>query len=64
MGYFTIVRAGLFGWLIWSEAPGIRSSIEVALVLLSGLLTWVIGKQQETANTPSQTAVQAFSGLR
>lgn len=52
MSYFTIVFAGLFGWLIWSEAPDIRSFIGVALVLLSGLLTVVIGKRQEIADTP------------
>jgi drug/metabolite transporter (DMT)-like permease len=52
MSYFTIVFAGLFGWLIWSETPDIRSVIGVALVLLSGLLTVAIGKRQETAETP------------
>jgi drug/metabolite transporter (DMT)-like permease len=52
MSYFTIVFAGLFGWLLWSEAPDIRSVIGVALVLFSGLLTVVIGKRQETADAP------------
>ena len=59
MSYFTIVFAGLFGWLMWSEAPDIRSFIGVALVLLSGLLTVVIGKRQETADTPVQTVQMA-----
>jgi drug/metabolite transporter (DMT)-like permease len=56
MSYFTIVFAGLFGWLLWSETPDIRTFIGVALVLFSGVLTVLTGRKQEAAATPAQTS--------
>jgi drug/metabolite transporter (DMT)-like permease len=56
MSYFTIVFAGVFGWLLWSEAPDIRTFIGVALVLFSGLLTVLTGRKQEAAETRFQTS--------
>ena len=55
MSYFTIVFAGVLGWLLWSEAPDIRTFIGVALVLFSGLLTVLTGRKQEAAETRSPT---------
>ncbi len=56
MSYFTIVFAGVFGWLLWSETPDIRTFIGVALVLFSGLLTVLTGRKQEAAETRSHTS--------
>jgi drug/metabolite transporter (DMT)-like permease len=50
MSYFTIVFAGVFGWLLWSETPDLRTFIGVALVLCSGLLTVLTGRKQEAAD--------------
>jgi len=55
MSYFTIVFAGVFGWLLWAETPGIRTFIGVALVLFSGLLTVLTGRKQEAAETRCPT---------
>jgi drug/metabolite transporter (DMT)-like permease len=55
MSYFTIVFAGVFGWLLWSETPDIRTFIGVALVLFSGVLTVLTGRKQEAAETRFQT---------
>jgi len=56
MSYFTIVFAGVFGWLLWSETPDMRTFIGVALVLFSGLLTVLTGRKQEAAETRSHTS--------
>jgi drug/metabolite transporter (DMT)-like permease len=56
MSYFTIVFAGVFGWLLWSETPDIRTFIGVALVLFSGLFTVLTGRKQEAAETRSHTS--------
>jgi drug/metabolite transporter (DMT)-like permease len=56
MSYFTIVFAGVFGWLLWSETPNIRTFIGVALVLFSGLLTVLTGRKQEAADTRAHTS--------
>ena len=56
MSYFTIVFAGVFGWLLWSETPDIWTFIGVALVLFSGLLTVLTGRKQEAAETRSHTS--------
>jgi drug/metabolite transporter (DMT)-like permease len=56
MSYFTIVFAGVFGWLLWSETPDIRTFIGVALVLFSGLLTVLTGRKQEAAETRFHTS--------
>jgi drug/metabolite transporter (DMT)-like permease len=53
MSYFTIVFAGVFGWLLWSDTPDIRTFIGVALVLFSGLLTVLTGRKQEAAEMRS-----------
>ena len=55
MSYFTIVFAGIFGWLLWSETPDRRTFLGVALVLFSGVLTVLTGRKQEAAATPAQT---------
>jgi drug/metabolite transporter (DMT)-like permease len=55
MSYFTIVFAGVLGWLLWSETPDMRTFIGVALVLFSGLLTVLTGRKQEAAETRSPT---------
>lgn len=52
----TIVFAGVFGWLLWSETSNIRTFIGVALVLFSGLLTVLTGRKQEAAETRSHTS--------
>ena len=56
MSYFTIVFAGIFGWLLWSETPDMRTFIGVALVLFSGVLTVLTGRKQEAADTRAQTS--------
>ena len=56
MSYFTIVFAGIFGWLLWSETPDMRTFLGVALVLFSGVLTVLTGRKQEAAATPAQTS--------
>jgi drug/metabolite transporter (DMT)-like permease len=56
MSYFTIVFAGVFGWLLWSDTPDIRTFIGVALVLFSGLLTVLTGRKQEAAEMRSHTS--------
>ena len=56
MSYFTLVFAGVFGWLIWSETPDIRTFMGVALVLFSGLLTVLTGRTREAAETRPQTS--------
>ena len=56
MSYFTIVFAGVFGWLLWSETPDIRTFMGVALVLFSGLLTVRTGRKQEAAETRTHTS--------
>ena len=56
MSYFTIVFAGVLGWLLWSETPDIRTFMGVALVLFSGLLTVLTGRKQEAAETRSHTS--------
>jgi drug/metabolite transporter (DMT)-like permease len=55
MSYFTIVFAGLFGWLLWSETPDIRTFIGVVLVLCSSLLAVLTGRRQEAAEMRSST---------
>jgi drug/metabolite transporter (DMT)-like permease len=47
MSYFTIVFAGVFGWLRWSQTPDMRTFLGVALVLFSGVLTVLTGRKQE-----------------
>jgi drug/metabolite transporter (DMT)-like permease len=56
MSYFTIVFAGVFGWLLWSETPDMRTFIGVALVLFSGVLTVLTGRKQEATDTRAQTS--------
>jgi drug/metabolite transporter (DMT)-like permease len=55
MSYFTIVFAGAFGWLLWSETPDMRTFLGVALVLCSGVLTVLTGRTQEAAARRPQT---------
>jgi drug/metabolite transporter (DMT)-like permease len=55
MSYFTIVFAGVFGWVLWSETPDMRTFLGVALVLFSGVLTVLTGRKQEAAATRPQT---------
>jgi drug/metabolite transporter (DMT)-like permease len=55
MSYFTIVFAGVFGWLLWSETPDMRTFLGVALVLFSGVLTVLTGRKQEAAARRPQT---------
>jgi drug/metabolite transporter (DMT)-like permease len=56
MSYFTIVFAGMLGWLLWSETPDMRTFIGVALVLFSGVVTVLTGRKQEAADTRAQTS--------
>ena len=64
MSYFTIVFAGVFGWLLWSETD-MRTFLGVALVLFSGVLTLLTGRKQEAAARRPQTRqIVRWSGPR
>jgi drug/metabolite transporter (DMT)-like permease len=44
--YGTVVFAGLFGWMFWSEIPDWLSLVGVLLVAVAGMLTIRIGGRQ------------------
>ncbi|GAA4648174.1 DMT family transporter [Kistimonas scapharcae] len=44
--YFSVVFAGLLGWLIWGDQPGLLSLAGMSLVIIGGLLTVLLGKKQ------------------
>ncbi len=43
--YFSVVFAGLLGWLFWGDKPSLLSLAGMNLVIIGGLLTVLLGKK-------------------
>jgi len=46
IGYFSVVNAGIFGWLIWDHLPDTIALIGIGVVICAGLLSVVISARE------------------
>ncbi|MCV6625472.1 MAG: DMT family transporter [Cellvibrionaceae bacterium] len=50
IGYFSVVNAGILGWLIWGHIPDQTALFGIAVVILAGLITVYLTARDERRN--------------
>jgi drug/metabolite transporter (DMT)-like permease len=53
INYFAVVLAGFWGWLFWDQIPDQWSVLGSVLVVIGGLLTILLARENSTSTTPA-----------